>query len=80
MTRIVVELDEAQDRLLQRRAAEERRTPQDLCREALLRYLVGGSSEESDRYEPFRRMIGLVADGPTDASIRHDLRPEDDAP
>ena len=78
MTHVVIELDEAQDRILRHRAAEEKRTPQDLCREAVARYLGEITPEGPDRYESFRRMIGLVPDGPTDASVRHDHRPEDE--
>ncbi len=78
MTRVVIELDEAEDRILRHRAAEEKRTPQELCREAVARYLGDLAPEIRDRYEPFRRMVGLVVDGPTDASVRHEHQPEDE--
>jgi hypothetical protein len=33
--------------------------------------------EDSTQFEPLYRMIGLAEQGPVDASVHHDLRPEE---
>lgn len=82
MTRVLIELDEHQTRDLQELANAERRSTEDLCREAIANFLRNRIDSTSthgpaDRYSAFRKMIGLVKAGPTDASGRHDRRPED---
>jgi hypothetical protein len=79
--KVLIELDAEQERRLRDLAAEVRRSEQDLCLEAVERYLEAhgrsGGEAGRDRYGPFRKMIGLVRGGPTDASIAHDVRPGD---
>jgi hypothetical protein len=38
----------------------------------------GETPPDADRYASLRRLIGLVPDGPSDASVRHDHRPSDE--
>lgn len=37
-----------------------------------------GAPPDFDRFGPLRRLIGLIADGPSDASVHHDHRPVDE--
>jgi hypothetical protein len=79
MARVMIELDAAQEQRLQEIAAAEQRSEEDLCREAVEQFLSShahlDAEPSTDPYEPFRKMIGLVKEGPTDASEHHDLRP-----
>jgi hypothetical protein len=82
MPRIVIELDTSQQRRLQAIASAERKSEADLCLEAVERFLQAReravADTDSDAYEPLRKMIGLVKEGPTDASVHHDVRPGDE--
>lgn len=82
MTRIVIELDADQQERLQRIAEAERRSPQELGREAVEQFLrsraIPSSGPSSDPYAALRAMVGLVKGGPTEASIHHDRRPGED--
>jgi hypothetical protein len=79
MARVMIELDEAQEQRLQEIAAAEQRSEEDLCREAVEQFLKShihlDAEPSADPYEPLMKMIGLVEEGPTDASVHHDLRP-----
>jgi predicted transcriptional regulator len=81
MATVSIELDEEQARKLRERAGAARRSVQDLCREAVERYLEGdevsGEVQRDAGYAALRAMIGLVKDGPSDLSMEHDLRPGD---
>jgi hypothetical protein len=81
MASVTIELDRELEEVLEEIAASEQKSAQDLCREAVERFLrerdPRARGPESDRYSVLRRMIGLVKEGPTDASIHHDLRPGD---
>ena len=79
MASVTIELDREMEEVLEEIAASEQKSAQDLCREAVEQFLRERGpltrGPESDRYSALRRMIDLVKDGPTDASIHHDLRP-----
>jgi hypothetical protein len=81
MTTVSIELDDDQGRRLRELAAADRKSEQDLCREALEQYLQNrggpGHRPGPGRYAAFEKMIGLVKDGPTDSSVVHDRRPGD---
>jgi hypothetical protein len=81
MTTVSIELDDDQGRRLRELAAAVQKSEQDLCREALEQYLenqaASGREPSPERYAAFKKMIGLVKDGPTDSSVVHDLRPGD---
>jgi hypothetical protein len=78
MTRVTIELDREFEEALEGVAASERKSAQDLCREVVERFLrqrlAQARSPETDRYSAMRKMIGIVKEGPTDASIHHDWR------
>jgi hypothetical protein len=82
MATVSFPLDEGQERKLNALAATVRRPTQDLCREALEEYLLrherraDGTGVEG--HDALRKMIRLVRGGPTDASLRHDHRPDDE--
>ena len=82
MTKVYIELDEEQAQRLRELASVVRKSEQDLCREALESYLQGHlqSTREAGPkgHAALRRMIGLVADGPTDTSVTHGARPGDE--
>ena len=63
-------------KLLEGVAASEHKSAQELCREVvegfLRQRLAQARSPETDRYSAIRKMIGMVKEGPTDASIHHD--------
>jgi predicted transcriptional regulator len=78
MSTVSIELDEEQARKLRDLAAEVRRPEQELCREALEKYLQEHGTQERgesliDR-PALQAMIGLVKHGPTDLSVEHDYR------
>ena len=81
MKRVVVELDEGQAQRLREHAVDAGISEQELCREALESYLQGREPLEREPrpagHEALRRMIGLVVQGPTDASVAHDVNPAD---
>jgi hypothetical protein len=81
MATVTIQLDEGQERKLHALAAASKRSEQDLCREAVEEYLGKqdnvASNGAPDAQAALRKMIGLVPDGPMDASARHDVRPED---
>lgn len=82
MAQLTIELDEKQERLLEEIAATEQRSAEELCLEALDRFLQTRRSPlreaGQDPYEPLLKMIGLAGKGgPTDSSIYHDIRPGD---
>jgi hypothetical protein len=82
MPEVIIELDAEQEKLLQEIAEKEHRSAQDLCQEALTHFLQArgrlNRNPPVNGYQALEKMIGLAKDGPTDASIRHDLRPDDD--
>lgn len=82
MSEVIIGLDEEQERLLQEIAKKEHRSVQDLCREAVTDLLQrsgrANRNPPPNRYEALERMIGLAKQGPSDASIHHDLRADDD--
>ena len=84
MIQLTLDLNPDQMRRLDELAAAERRTPEDLGREALDRFLearaVGGqlAPPREDRHAALRAMIGLAKGGRSDSSVRHDWRPEDE--
>jgi hypothetical protein len=86
MSSLVIELDDRRSAQLRRLAEERRRGPRDLAREAVEHFLEEGGGvpspvvDAADPFAPLRAMIGLVPDGPSDASTHHDTRPGDDAP
>jgi hypothetical protein len=83
MSEVIIELDAEQEKLLQEIAQKEHRSAQDLCREAVADFLQArgrlNRNPPANSYEALEKMIGLAKNGPTDASIYHDLRPDDDA-
>jgi|GEM_PF-1436966 len=78
MTRVTIELDRELEEALEGVAAAERKSARELCREVvegfLRQRLAQARSPETDRYSAMRKMIGMVKEGPTDASIHHDWR------
>jgi hypothetical protein len=78
MTRVTIELDREFEEALQGAAASEHKSAQDLCREVvegfLRQRLAQARGPETDPYSPMRKMIGMIKQGPTDASIHHDWR------
>jgi predicted transcriptional regulator len=84
MSQLTLALEPDQMRRLLDLAAAESRTPEDLGREALDRFLaaraVGGerATPGEDRHAALRAMIGLAKGGRSDSSVRHDWRPEDE--
>jgi hypothetical protein len=78
MTRVTIELDREFEDALQGVAASEHKSAQDLCREVvegfLRQHIAQARGSETDRYSAMRKMIGMVKEGPTDASIHHDWR------
>jgi hypothetical protein len=78
MATVTIELDDETARLLWDLAAAENRSTQDVCLEALDRFLKSqgriAQTPVADRHASLRKMIGLVKEGPTDASIVHDKR------
>ena len=84
MSQLTVDLDPDQMRRLLDLAAAESRTPEDLGREALDRFLRARNIDDrsdkpgDDRHSALHAMIGLVKGGPVDSSARHDWRPEDE--
>lgn len=84
MSQLMLELNPDQMRRLDELAAAERRTPEDLGREALDRFLdaraVGADMvvPREDRHAALRAMIGLAKGGRSDSSVRHDWWPEDE--
>jgi predicted transcriptional regulator len=81
MATVSIELDEDQSRRLRELSATVRRSEQELCREAVQRYLEGHERPDGEDanagHEALRAMIGLVKQEPSDLSIQHDLRPGD---
>lgn len=82
MTTVSIELDEAERQQLRDLAAAEGRAEPEICREALRAYLhrhgrIGPKPSPAEGYAALRELIGLVEEGPTDASIVHDYRPGD---
>jgi hypothetical protein len=78
MPKMSIELTADQERKLREIAAAERKSEEELCLEAVEGFLKArgcADVQAPDRYEPLRKMIGLVKEGPTDASVHHDLRP-----
>ncbi len=77
-TRVTIELDREFEEALKGVVASEHKSAQDLCREVvegfLRQRLAQARSPETDRYSAMRKMIGMVKEGPTDASIHHDWR------
>ena len=78
MTRVTIELNREFEEALEGVAASEHKSAQDLCREVvegfLRQRLAQARSPEMDRYSVMRKMIGMVKEGPKDASIQHDRR------
>jgi hypothetical protein len=78
MISVTIELDQDLEEVLEKIAACEQKSAQDLCREAVVQFLRERVSPDRlphrDRYAAFRKMIGLVKKGPTDASVHHDFR------
>jgi predicted DNA-binding protein len=81
MATVSIELDEDQSRRLRELSATVRRPEQELCREAVQRYLESqersAGKDANAGYDALRAMIGLVKQGPSDLSVAHDLRPGD---
>ncbi len=71
MRRKQIYLDEPSERALKRLAARTGRSEASHIREALQRYLAGGSEASDD---PLEQLIGLVPDehGPDDVAEQHD--------
>jgi hypothetical protein len=84
MSNLIISLEPDQMRRLQDLAAAERRTPEDLGREALSHFLAAHPAgvepvgPRADRHAALRAMIGLAKGGRADSSVRHDWRPEDE--
>jgi hypothetical protein len=82
MSKVILELEDDWKRRLTERAVSESRSEEELLRDAVREYLgivdTNGHESNTDPYDPLRRMIGLTSQGPSDASIHHDLRPTDD--
>ncbi|MDB5349347.1 MAG: hypothetical protein JWN86_594 [Planctomycetota bacterium] len=84
MSQLTLDLNPDQMRRLMDLAAAESRTPEDLGREALDRFLQARQDDDpnarlpQDRHAALRAMIGLAKGGPADSSVRHDWRPEDE--
>lgn len=82
MASIVIHLGYQLEKQLQEVASTEGVSVEQLCTRAVTDLLrrhadsVPGASDE-DPYAPLQRMVGLVREGPADASVRHDLRDED---
>jgi hypothetical protein len=78
MTTVTIELDHELEEVLEGLAASERKTTQQVCREALeahlLRRVAPSSGQGADRNSALSRMIGMVKKGPADASTHHDRR------
>jgi len=78
MTRVTIELEREFEEALKGVAASEHKSAQDLCREVvegfLRQRLAQAQRHETDRYSAMRKMIGMVKEGPMDASIHHDWR------
>jgi hypothetical protein len=78
MATVTIELDDETARLLRDLAAAESRSTQEVCLEALDRFLHSQGrtprAPVADRHSALRKMIGLVKEGPSDASIVHDQR------
>ena len=76
MTRVTIELNREFEEALEGVAASEHKSVQDLCREVvegfLRQRLAQARGPETDRYSAMRKMIGMVKEGPKDASIQHD--------
>ena len=75
MAELTIQLTDDQDRRLDELASEERRTKQQLVREAVDNYLKGTAVETnvySDPYEPLMRIIGIGRSGKSDGSLKHD--------
>jgi hypothetical protein len=83
MSKVTIELDSDQIGRLQELAASEQKTEEELCQEAVQHFLAAHALRQngptSDGYNSLSKMIGLVEDGPADASIQHDLRTGDEA-
>jgi len=81
MTRVTIELDRELEEALEGVAASEHKSAQQICREVvegfLRRRLAQARGPETDRYSSIRKMIGMVKEGPADASIHHDWRAGD---
>lgn len=81
MSRLVLELPPEQRERLQAVANAQQRSEEEICIEALDQFLQNAEPVEPGRDSEARELllglIGLVKDGPTDASIYHDIRPED---
>lgn len=83
MQQVMIRINEEWEHRLKEKAAAEHRTEEEIVLEAIRRYLHPAESDPGKTaiqpYEPLRRMIGLIKDGPTEASVRHDWREGDDA-
>jgi hypothetical protein len=79
MSKLVLELPPEQRERLHALAAAQRRSEEEICLEALDRFLATqlGADRDStdDGDEALLEIIGLVKDGPEDASVYHDIRP-----
>ena len=79
MASVTIELDREFEEALKGVAASEHKSAQDLCREVvegfLRQRLVQTRISDRDRYSAMRKLIGMVKDGPIDASIHHDYGP-----
>ncbi len=51
--------------------------PQDCPLEIQVRILSDAEELSQKDYTPLYQLIGMVPEGPTDASIHHDIRPEE---
>jgi hypothetical protein len=81
MVEVTIHLNDEQQERARAIAVAERKSEQDIYRDAISAYLMtaadsGAEPSEAD-YEPLRKMLGMVEDGPSDLSVTHDLRPAD---
>jgi hypothetical protein len=81
MAAVSIELNDEQARKLRELAVQARMSEQDICRDALEKFLQDHPPPTGGRRPVGRAaleaMIGLVKDGPADLSIRHDRRQDE---
>ena len=82
MASVTIELDDATERLIRSIADDEQRSTQEICLEALDQLVQSrkrmNREGRRDPHPALLAMIGLVKQGPTDASVTHDIRPGDE--
>ena len=81
MSKMTIEINEDLENRLREAAAQEHRPEEELLMDAIRYYLQSDMRNpmwlSPDAYDPLRRMIGLIPDGLTDASVYHDVRPNE---